>query len=187
MEPVAAMRAHFLSGFQFYNRPFPLSQETTNEIIIVNLSQKANSLTILSSGTGQSCPACDFAYFLLHQSSDRKHQFGNLQVVYLGQEIRLVFNRVFGCSKPRLAVLPDGGGVMPCRRKIEILSDLLFETAKLDEFVTHHIRIRCQSFLYFINRVGGHILPILLMQIHDFQGQTILTGNGSGHFNIFFG
>jgi len=50
MEPVAAMRAHFLSGFQFYNRPFPLSQETTNEIIIVNLSQKANSLTVLSSG-----------------------------------------------------------------------------------------------------------------------------------------
>ena len=110
-----------------------------------------------------------------------------MQVVYLGQEIRLVFNRVFGCSKPRLAVLPDGGGVMPCCRKIKILSDPLFETAELDEFVTHHIRIRRQSFPYFINRVGGHILPVFLMQVHDFQGQTILTGNGSGHFNIFFG
>ena len=75
----------------------------------------------------------------------------------------------------RLSIPQDSSGVMPGCRKVEILADLLFKAAEFDKLITHHVRIRCQSLPNFINGIRRHILPILLMQVHHFQRQTVFT------------
>lgn len=58
MEPIAAMRTQFLSGFKFNYRPFLFSKKTADKIIIIYLSEKTNTLTIFSAGTRQACTSC---------------------------------------------------------------------------------------------------------------------------------
>ena len=93
--------------------PFPTQQsgltfspeETTDKVIIINPSQETDSLTVSSSGTGQLSFQSNIAHFLFHQSAQREHQFGHLQVVYLRKKVRLVFYGVEGCSQPGLSIL----------------------------------------------------------------------------------
>ena len=100
---------------------------------------------------------------MLHQSANGKHQLGNLQIIYLCKEVRLVLYRIFRCPEPRLTVTLQGSGVMSGSRIIKVFSDTLFKAAKLNKFVAHHIRIGCQPLLNLINGIGRHIVPILAM------------------------
>ena len=100
MKPIAAMSTNLLTCFKFDHRPLFFSQKATDKIVIIYLAQKANSLTILPTGTGQSGLQRYLTHFMLHQPTYRKQQFRNLQIVNLGQEISLIFYRVLGCTQP---------------------------------------------------------------------------------------
>src|SRR5699024_7393504 len=54
MKPIAPMLAQLSTRFQLHNIPFPFAKETAHKIIIINLSQKADALTVTTSGAGQS-------------------------------------------------------------------------------------------------------------------------------------
>ena len=118
-------------------------------------------------------------YILFHQTSNGKHEFGNLQVINLCEKVRLVFHRVFRCAQPSFTVALQGGGIMTGCRKVEVFPYTLFKATEFDKLITHHIRIRRQPLPDFINGIGRYILPILLMQIHYLQRQTVLTCRSS--------
>ena len=157
------MRTQFLTSLQFDNHPFLFSQKAADKIIVVYLPEKTDTLTIFPSGTRQSGFIGNLTHFLFHQTSNGKHEFGNLQVINLCEKVRLVFHRVFRCAQPSFTVALQGGGIMTGCRKVEIFPDTLFKAAEFDKLITHHVRIRCQSLPNFINGIRRHILPILLM------------------------
>lgn len=47
------MRPYPLTCFEFDNSPLALTQKTANEIIVIDLSQKTNALTVFATSTGQ--------------------------------------------------------------------------------------------------------------------------------------
>ena len=163
MKPITAMRTQYLSRFQLNNPAFLFSEETTDKVIIINPSQETDSLTVSSSGTGQLSFQSNIAHFLFHQSAQREHQFGHLQVVYLRKKVRLVFYGVEGCSQPGLSILQNGSSIMSGCRKVEVPADLLFKATEFNQLVAHHIRIRSEPAANFFNSISGYIIPVLPM------------------------
>jgi len=163
VEPVAAVGTDLLSGFQFDNRSFFFAEETTHEVVVIDFAQETDALTVFSLSTGQTGFQCQVAYLILHQPTQRKHQFGYLQVVDLRQEVGLIFHRIFGSAQPYLSVLFHNAGVMSRSGLIKVLSRPFFKTAKLDEFVAHHIRIGSKPFPYFVDGVRRHPVPVFFM------------------------
>ena len=73
----AEMSTNLLTCFKFDHRPLFFSQKATDKIVIIYLAQKANSLTVLPTGTGQSGLQRYLTHFMLHQPTYRKQQFRN--------------------------------------------------------------------------------------------------------------
>ena len=169
MKPIAPMLAQLSTRFQLHNIPFPFAKETAHKIIIINLSQKADALTVTTSGAGQSGTQGYVTNLILHQSAQWKHQFGNLQIIYLCQKVGLVFHGIGSGTEPCLSIPQHRSGVVPGCRDIEILPHTLLKAPELYQLVAHHIRIGSQATSYFINGISRHLVPILPVQVHYFQ------------------
>ena len=173
--------------FKFNDSPLSLTKKSPDKIVIVNLPQKTDALTIFSSSVWQTCIQCNLPDFLLHQMSDREHEFRNLQIIDLSQKIRLILNGIFGCTQPDFPILFQSCGIMSRSCIVKILAYLLFKTTELNQFIAHHIRIGSLSLLNLFKGICRHIVPILTMQIDHLQRQTIFTSYDLGQFNIFLG
>ena len=181
------MVTYHLARFYVYHLSFLLAHKLAQEIVVVYLAQEADTLTVLSSGTGQLGIQGYLAYFFLHQVSDREYGVAQLIVRKLSQEIGLVLYRVFGCSQPHQAVLLDVSRVMSCGDIVVLMSYSLFEGPELDQSVAHHIRVGCQTFLYTFYGVAYYLFPVFLLQIGDLQLQPVLLGGSLREFDILFG
>ena len=186
MKPVPPVCTDFLSSLQFYNISLPLTKETTHKVIVVNLSQKANTLTVTATGSRQSCIAGNVPYFLFHQSTKGEHQFGDLQIINLRKKIGLILYWIDSCAQPYLTIFMDRSGIMTSSSKIKLFAYLLFKATELNEAVTHHIRIRSQSTTNFINGISSNLFPIFFLQIYHFQRQSVTMCNSRSHLPIFF-
>lgn len=68
---------------------------------------------------------------ILHQSAQWKHQFGNLQIIYLCQKVGLVFHGIGSGTEPCLSIPQHRSGVVPGCRDIEILPHTLLKAPEL--------------------------------------------------------
>ena len=100
MKPIPSVSTNLFTCFQFYNSSLLLSEKATHKIIVIYLSQKANTLAIFPTGTGKPGFQSYLPNFIFHQMPNGKHQLRHLQVIYLCKKIGLVFYRIFGCTQP---------------------------------------------------------------------------------------
>ena len=173
MEPVPFVRSDAASGLDFYHRSFPFAQETAYEIIIINLSQETNALTIPAFGRWQTLRFRNAPHLFFHQVAHRKHQLCHLQTVNLRQKVRLVFHGVACRTQPYLTVPLAYRGIMSRGDFVVPVSHLLFKASEFDKLVAHHVRIRSQSPPGTLHGVAHHKFPILLLQVHHLKVQAV--------------
>ena len=69
--------------------------------------------------------------------------------------------------------------------EIIVMPHLLIERTELDESVAHHIRIWSESRLHLVHGIAGHLVPVFLMTVNNFQLTAILSSHGSSHLQVF--
>ena len=185
VEPVAAMRAYHLASLDVNDAAFLFTHETAKEIVVVYLTEEADALTVFPSCRGESRLDGNVAHLLLHQVADGEDCVTKLLIRELCQEVSLILHRIFGSTQPKQITFYSCG-IMPCGDKVVVLANPFLECTKLNKTVAHHIGIWGESLFHTLYRIPHHLFPIFLLQVCDFQLQTILTCRSLRKFNIFF-
>ena len=94
------MFANLFAGFNLDDRTDLFAQETTHKVAVINLTQEANSLTVLSTRRRQLGIQCDASHLVFHEVADGQHDFVHLRKAQLGKEIGLVFHGIGSCAQP---------------------------------------------------------------------------------------
>ncbi len=96
--------------------------------------------------------------------SDGEDGVAQLQIGELGEEVRLVLDRVLGCTQPdaTLTVL-DGSGIVTRGHTVVKMTYLRIEGTELDETVAHHVGIGRQTLLHALDGITHYLLPVLLL------------------------
>ena len=186
MKPISPVCTDFLSSLPFHNISLSFTKETTNKVIVVDLSQKANALTVTTTGSRQSCIAGNVPYFLFHQSAKGEHQLRYLQVINLCKKICLILYGIDSCTQPYFTIFMNRSGIMPGSGKIKLFAYLLLKATEFNEAVAHHIRIRSQSTTDFVNGISSNLFPVFFLQIDHFQRQSVTVCNSRSHLPVFF-
>lgn len=67
MKPVSVVLAHFLARFDFDDRSFSFAQEATYEVVVIDFSQEADALRILTASRGKAMVEGDLAHLFFFQ------------------------------------------------------------------------------------------------------------------------
>ena len=70
MEPEATMMSYHLTCLYVYDLSFLLAHKLAQEIVVINLSEETDTLTVLAACAGQFCIQGYLANLLLHQMTD---------------------------------------------------------------------------------------------------------------------
>ena len=104
VEPVAAVGAEDATGFELDNLPFALTEIAAQEVVVVYLAEKTDALRVLAVGAGQMGSMSNVAHLAFHHAANGEHQFADLSVGELREEVGLVLYRVLGSrQKNRLS------------------------------------------------------------------------------------
>ncbi len=180
------MRSEYPARLQLDYLSLLFSKVSTYEIIIIDFTQEAYTLRILSFGRRQTALPCLGSYFAFQHIADGKHQLFDLKIIYLTEEVRLVFHMVLSRRKINFSVHICRRAVVSRCNLIEAMTPFLLETAELYQLIAHHIRIGRKSPADSLYRIADHILPILLLQGNNLETTTILLGNVSRNLYILF-
>ena len=186
VEPEAFVLADDLARLDIYNLALLLAHEATDEVVVVYLSEEADTLTVLASGTRKFGIERYLSHLVLHEMPYREECVAELFVAELRKEVRLVLDRVFCCAEPHLAISYDICGIMARCDIIVMTTHLLFERAELDKTVAHHVRIRRQSFLDALDGIAHNLLPVLFLQVSNLELQPILSSRSLRKFDVLF-
>ena len=176
--------SHHLACLYVDDLALLLTHEAAQEIVVVDLSQEADALAILASGTGQLGIDGYLSYLFLHQSAQRKDGVLQLVIGELCQEVGLILDRVNGCSQPHHIVLPDIRGIMAGGNMVVGMSDALLKGSELDKTVAHHVRIGRQSLLDTFHGITDHQIPVFLLQVGHLQVKSILARCSLREFDV---
>ena len=186
VEPKAFVLSDNLTRFDVYNLSLLFAHKTTQEIVIVYLSEEADALTVLASGTRQFGIECNLAHLFFHEMAYRENGMSELFVTELRKEVGLVLDRVFSCSEPHLTVPLGVCSVMACCYVIVTVPYPLLECTELDETVAHHVGIGRKTFLYSLDSIANDLLPVFFLKVGHLEFQPILTGCCLREFNVLF-
>ncbi len=165
VEPITSVMADYTSCLDVDDLALLFAQQSAHELVVVNLPQETDALTVLSVCTGKTGFLCQSAHFVLHEVTDRKYGMPKLLVCELGQEVGLVLDGI-GCrTEPYESVALNASGIMTCGDIVVMTANLLFERAKLDEAVAHHIGIGCQAKLDSLDCIAHDLFPIFLLEV----------------------
>ncbi len=104
-----------------------------------------------------------------------------------GQEISLVFYRVGSSGKPYLPVDGAGGCIMPCGGHVELMPPTLFEESEFYHFVAHDVGVGGKPFFDSAQCVLHHVVPVFLVERHNFERQVEFRGNIAAHLDVLLG
>ena len=110
-----------------------------------------------------------------------------LLITNLSQEIGLVLDGIGRSSQIIPAIYLAYVGVMACGRFVELMAFEALEIPELDNLVAHHVRMRSQSFLYCLQGIAHHIVPIFLMQRYNLQREIIPACYEAAYFYVLVG
>ena len=187
VEPVAVMLSKFTSCLYLDYWSTLHSQVTANKVVVINLSQEANTLTVLASSVWQFYLLSDFTHARLGYRTNGENKMTQLVVGNLREEVGLIFDRVNCCSQVFGAVNLACSGIVSCGSEIKVLSPALLEIPKFYHAVAHHVGIRSESSFNSAQSILHDIVPILLMQRHDLERQAIAMSNEVAHLDVFLG
>ena len=203
VKPIPLVLSDLFAGFYFDHIARSLAQEATNEVIVVDFSEKADALRIFAAGRRQTVLDGDAAHLVFLQVAEGKHDFLDLARFELCQEVGLILHRIGRSAQPcvvsgeigRFAragiaehlVVANGSRVVAGANAVIGVADALFERTELDEAIAHHVRIGRKAAAYVIHGVTYHPVPVLFLQIDDLKRQTIAACHGLAELNILFG
>ena len=100
VKPITFVLSDLFAGFYFDHIARSLAQEATNEIVVVDFSEKADALRIFAAGRCQTVLDGDAAHLVFLQVAERKHDFLDLARFELCQEVGLILDGVGSCAQP---------------------------------------------------------------------------------------
>lgn len=184
MKPQTLVLAYALARFHLYDIARFLAQITADIIIIIYLSQEADSLTVLALGIYQMLLLGYLANLILDMMADRENRFsiasslsepGNRSGLY----------RIRTRDKPFVAIfIRFGLRIMPRGDEVVVVTHLLIEGAKLNQAVAHHVRIRRKTSLHLLHRITGYLVPIFMMAVNHLQFAPILSSHSRSHLQV---
>ena len=187
VEPIAAMLTQFASGGDVDDGTRALAQMAADEVVIVDLSQKTNALTVLACGIGQAHLGGDAAHLVLGQVANGEDDVAQLLTGDLSQKIGLILDGVDSRGQIFHAINHTSGGVVPGGGEVEVVAPSLLEIAELDHSVAHHIGIGSEALLHGAQRISHDAVPIFILQRHHVEGQPIAASDELAHLDVLVG
>ncbi len=187
VEPVAVVFAEDTTGFEFDDLTDTATEIAFDKVVVVDLAEEADALTVFTHGAGEFLGFGDGADFALHHMADGEHQFLDLEASDLGKEVGLIFDGVFGRGEPDPAVDLGGGGIVAGGDLVEVVAPTVFKTTELDELVAHHVGIGGEAALDGVDGVADDFVPVFFVQGDNFHATAVAAGNVSSNLDIFFG
>lgn len=187
VEPIAAVLAQLAASLQLDDGAGTLAQVAADEVVIVDLTQEADTLAVTTMRIGQAHFLGDAAHLLLGHVAYREHDMAQLLVGDLGQEIGLVLDGVDRCGQVFHAVDDSGRGIMARRRHVKVLAPALLKEAELDHAVTHHVGVGREAGLDGAQGILHHVVPILLVQRHHLERQAVTMRDEGAHLDVLLG
>ena len=124
-------------------------------------------------------------HLLLHVLAYREYRLAQLPVVYLRQEVGLVFHRVRTRHEPFPAVYHLCLRVVACRDEVVVVPHLLVERTELYHPVAHHVGVGRIACAHLVHGVACHAVPIFPVAVHHLQPAAVARGYGSSHLEVF--
>ena len=100
VEPVAFVLADLFAAFDLDDIARALTEKTTYEVVVVDLTQETDALRVFATGGGQTIFDGDAAHFVFLQMAEREHELLDLTRFELRQKIGLVFHGIGGGAEP---------------------------------------------------------------------------------------
>ena len=185
VKPKPLVLAYPQSRLQLYDVSGPLAQVSLYVLVVVDVAKETDSLAVLAPGGHEMFPLRDFPHLVFHVMPYRENSLLELPILYLGQEVRLVFHGVGAGGEPFLSAYQLGLGIVPRGYQVILITYLLMESPKLYQPVAHHVGIGRIARSHLLHGVTGHLLPVFLVTVHHAQAAPILSRHGGGHLQVF--
>ena len=185
MKPMALVLAYFLAGLQFNDIARLLAHIPSHILIVVDLSEKTDTLRILTAGIDKMLTFSNLSHLLFHIVADREEGLAQLPIVDLSQEVGLVFHGIGRGTEPFVVAIPLSLCVMAGGNEVVVVAHFLVEGTKLDKPVAHHIRVGRESGLHLLHGVARHLAPVFLVAVHHLQLAAKAMGYSGGHLHVF--
>src|SRR5574344_894910 len=181
IKPQTAVLTYLLARLQFYHLAGIVAQISADIIIVIDFTQEADALRILSVCIHQMFAFSYLPPLILHVVADGEERLLQLPVVYLRQEVCLVLHGVRTGSEPFPSVYPFRLRIVSRSDEVIVMTLLLIEGTKLDEPVAHHVRVGRKSRLHLIHGVAGPLVPIFPVAVHHLQPAAVFMRHGRSH------
>ena len=142
-----------------------LAKIAADIVVVVDLSQEADTLRVASSRIDQMFAFGYLAHLFLTVVADGEERLAQLPVVDLGEEVGLVFYRVRTGGEPFLPVNPFRLGVVACGYQVVFVTCFLVEGTELDEPVAHHVGVGREARLHLLHGVARHLVPVFFVAV----------------------
>ena len=187
VEPVAAVLAQLAPCLQLDDGAGTLAQVASDEVVIVNLAQEADTLAVTAMSIGQAHLLGDAAHLLLGHVAYGEHDMAQLLVGDLCQEIGLVLDGIDCRGQVFHAVDDTGCGIMARRRHVKVFAPTLLKEAELDHAVAHHVGVGREAGLDGAQGILHHVIPVLLVQRHHLERQAVAVSDEGAHLDVLLG
>ena len=127
------MFAEFAAGFDLDDRAWSLAEMAADEVVVVDVAEKAYTLTVAAACIREVCFEGYAAHFAFWKIADREHRVAELAVGYRGQKIGLIFYRIDGRSEICQTIWPSQCcGIVAGCGEIILLACTFLEITELD-------------------------------------------------------
>ena len=179
------MLAQHAAGLELDDLAGLLAQVPAQKVVVIDLAKEADALAVLATRVGQARLQSYAAHLALGEIADRECDVAQLFAGDAGQEVCLVFDRVDSRSEPFAALgVGFGRGIVAAGRQVELMAPALLEEAELDDQVAHHVGVGRQAGADSLQGVFHHILPVLVVQRHYVERQTVAGGDQTAHLDV---
>ena len=187
VEPVSVVLTQFAASLDFDDWTTLDAQVAANEVVVVDLSQEANSLAVFAVGVGEFHFLCNLSHTSLGHGANGKDEVLQLFIGYLREEVGLVLYRVDSRGEIFGAVDFTGGGIVSCCSEIKIFAPSLLEIPELNHAVAHHVGVGSESCLDSAQSILHDVVPVFLVQRYHLQWQSISVSDEVAHLDVFLG
>ena len=146
-----------------YDRTSLFAEVVADEIIELDLAEKADPLAVSSLAIWQVVAIRQFPHFMFHEMPDREEAARELLLAEMRQEVGLVFDGIDALVEMAAGIVVDDPAVVAGRDAIETLLYGLDECTELDALIAENIRARRTSCLELVQCIAYDTIVVLLL------------------------
>ena len=189
MKPDAPVSAELVAGLFVDYRPRTLAQVVTDEIVVPDLAQEADTLTVPAVPVGQLQIAGEITHLAFSQLADGEIDPTELRLAEVREEIGLILDRIRRTKKLDVTIDPFDSGVVP-RGDSRVRPTVPFEVVKkrseLDPLVAEDIRTRSPTGGKLTDGVPDYPLVVFKLERHHDQVHAEPPADRPRVFQVLF-